>query len=172
MADDDEAVEQDQEQSDEHQKAQEKEEESEKARETMEKLEEDPPDKLEDWPDGAAKYETFGGPEGDHSYEEGPEKKLGPSSLRHKEDGGVTIEGEDVDNPEDYKGEPIPGGPTDQDAPQDLTTQKIREEQGRSLESEEDGDGDDGNSGDEASAESDQSGESDDREREGEKQES
>jgi Fe-S cluster assembly ATP-binding protein len=32
-------------------------------------------------------------------------------------DGSVTIDGEQVDNPDDYKGEPIPGGPTDPDAP-------------------------------------------------------
>src|SRR4051794_15689346 len=135
--------------SEERQKAQEKEEEREKARETMEKIEEDPPADLEDWPDDAAKYETFGGPEGEHSYEEGPETKLGPSSLRHTEDGGVTIEGEEVDDADKYKGDPIPGGPTDENAPQDLTTQKIREDQGRSLESEEGGD--DSDSDDESS---------------------
>jgi hypothetical protein len=129
-------------QSDESRKAQEKEEERESAKEKMKEIEEDPPADLEDWPDDAAKYETFGGPEGEHSYEEGPEKKLGPSSLRHTEDGGVTIEGEEVDDPDQYKGEPIPGGPTDEDAPQDLTTQKIRKDQGRELESEKDGDDD------------------------------
>jgi hypothetical protein len=123
-------------QSEESQKAQEKEEEREAARERMEEIEEDPPEDLEDWPDDAAKYETFGGPEGEHSYEEGPETKLGPSSLRHHEGGGVSIEGEEVDDAEKYKGEPIPGGPTDPEAPQDLTTQKIREDQGRELESE------------------------------------
>jgi hypothetical protein len=150
---DDEAVEQDQEQeqaeasssqdkSEEREKAQEKEEERQAARKRMDEIEEDPPGKLEDWPDDAAKYETFGGAEGEHSYEEGPEKKLGPSSLRHLEDGGVTIEGEEVDDADKYKGEPIPGGPTDPDAPQDLTTQKIREDQGRELESEKNGDGD------------------------------
>src|SRR3954464_4621999 len=128
--------------SEESRKAQEKEEEREQARERMDEIEEDPPEKLEDWPDDAAKYETFGGPEGEHSYEEGPEVKLGPSSLRHKEDGGVAIEGEDVDDTDKYKGEPIPGGPTDPDAPQDLTTQKIRADQGRQLESEKNGDGD------------------------------
>jgi hypothetical protein len=131
-------------QSEESQKAQEKEEERQSARERMDEIEENPPDDLEDWPDDAAKYETFGGPEGEHSYEEGPEKKLGPSSLRHTEDGGVTIEGEEVDDADKYKGPPIPGGPTDPDAPQDLTTQKIREDQGRQLESEKNGDGDGG----------------------------
>jgi hypothetical protein len=29
----------------------------------------------------------------------------------------VTVGGEQVDDPERYKGEPIPGGPTDPDAP-------------------------------------------------------
>ena len=137
-------------------KAKEAEEKFEAAREKMEEVEKDPPEKLEDWPDDAAKYETFGGPEGEHSYEEGPEKKLGPSSLRHTEDGGVTIEGEEVEDPDQYKGEPIPGGPTDEDAPQDLTTQKIREDQGRQLESEK---GDDG----ESDGDSDSDSEDDDK---------
>src|SRR4051794_2293365 len=145
-------------QSEESQKAQEKEEERQAARERMDEIEENPPDNLEDWPDDAAKYETFGGPEGEHSYEEGPEKKLGPSSLRHTEDGGVTIEGEEVDDPDQYKGEPIPGGPTDEDAPQDLTTQKIREDQGRQLESEK---GDDGESGESDSDDDSEDGDKD-----------
>ena len=88
-------------------KAQESEQEQDEAKQEMEKLEEDPPEDLEDWPDGKAKYETFGGPEGEHSYEEGPEAKLGQSGVRHHEDGSVSIDGEKVDNPEDYKGEPI-----------------------------------------------------------------
>src|SRR3954454_2953143 len=150
---------------DEAQKAQEKEEEREQARETVKELEEgDPPADLEDWPDDAAKYETFGGPEGEHGYHEGPEEeKLGPSSLRHGEDGGVTIAGEEVDDPDEYKGDPIPGGPTDPDAPQDLTTQKIREDQGRELQSEE-GDGDEAKSesGDEAKSDSGDDGDSKD----------
>ena len=80
----------------------------------MQKLEEDPPEKLEDWPDGEAKYETFGGSEdGQSGYDDGPEEKLGPSGVRHHEDGSVSIDGEKVDNPEEFKGDPIPGGPTD-----------------------------------------------------------
>ena len=118
-------------QQDEQQKAQETEDERERAAEKVKELEQDPPEKLEDWPDDAAKYETFGGPEGDHGYHEGPEEKLGPSSLRHTEDGGVTIAGDEVDDPDKYKGEPIPGVPTDPDAKQDLTAKKIREDQGR-----------------------------------------
>jgi len=67
-----------------------------------------------------AKYQTYGGPDsGDGGYEDGATAKLGPSNLRHHEDGSVTVDGEQVDNPEDYKGEPIPGGPSDPDAPPD-----------------------------------------------------
>jgi hypothetical protein len=129
----------DEDEKDEAQKAQEKEEEREQAREKVKEMEEgEPPKDLEDWPDDAAKYETFGGPEGEHGYHEGPEEeKLGPSSLRHKEDGGVTVAGEEVDDPDQYKSDPIPGGPTDPDASQDLTSKKIREDQGRDLESDE-----------------------------------
>jgi len=88
------------------------------AKEEVKQLEEDPPEKLEDWPKGKAMYETFGGAEGqDHAYHEGPEQKLGPDSLRHREDGEVEIGGEKVDNPDEYKGEPIPGGPTDPSSP-------------------------------------------------------
>jgi hypothetical protein len=87
------------------------------AKEKIKALEDDPPKDLEDWPDDESKYLTFGGPEGDHGYEEGPERKLGPSSLERREDGSIAIEGEEVDNPDDYKGEPIPGGPTDPNAP-------------------------------------------------------
>jgi hypothetical protein len=109
---------QDEAQSDAQAKAQEAEQEAEQAKEEMKALEDDPPEKLEDWPDGAAKYETFGGPEGEHSYEEGPESNLGPSGVRHHEDGKVTVDGEEVDDADEYKGEPIPGGPTDPDAPE------------------------------------------------------
>jgi hypothetical protein len=88
-------------------------EEVEQAKEEMHELEEgDPPEDLEDWPSGRAKYLTYGGPEGTAGYDEGPTAKLGPSSLEHHEDGKVTIEGEEVDNPEDYKAdEPVPGAP-------------------------------------------------------------
>jgi hypothetical protein len=79
-------------------------------------LEEDPPKNLEDWPSDERKYETIGGKEGDHGYDEGPERNLGPSGVQHHEDGSVTVDGEKVDNPEDFKGDPIPGGPTDPNA--------------------------------------------------------
>src|SRR4051795_11958534 len=144
-------------------KAQEKEEEREQAREKVEELEQgDPPSDLEDWPDDAAKYETFGGAEGEHGYHEGPEEeKLGPSSLRHHEDGKVTVAGDEVDDPDQYKGDPIPGGPTDPDASQDLTSKKIREQQGRDLDQGGEGDSDDSEDSDD-SGDSEASGESDD----------
>jgi hypothetical protein len=101
-----------------HDKAKEAEEKHERARATMEELEKDPPDKLEDWPDDEAKYETFGGSEaGESTYDEHHEEALGEHSVRHHDDGSVEVKGEQVDNPDEYKGDPIPGGPTDPDAP-------------------------------------------------------
>lgn len=74
----------------------------------MEELEKNPPEKLEDWPkEPELQMRTFGGREGTHSYDEGVEEKLGPSDLVHQEDGSVTVKGEQVDNPEDFKGERI-----------------------------------------------------------------
>jgi hypothetical protein len=101
-------------------KARQEEQEVEDAKRQMQEIEEgDPPERLEDWPGGKAKYQTYGGPEGEQGYDEAATEKLGPSSLRHHEDGSVSIEGEEVDDPEEYKGEPIPGGPSDPDAPPD-----------------------------------------------------
>jgi hypothetical protein len=111
----------------------EREQEYEQAKDEVKQLEEEgPPEALEDWPGGKAKYETFGGPEGEHGYHEGPEEKLGPSSLRHHEDGNVTIEGEQVDNPDEYKGDPIPGGPTDPDTPNPQSDKTEEDESGDS----------------------------------------
>jgi hypothetical protein len=115
--------------------AQDEKQEREDAREEMKKVEENPPENLEDWPGGKAKYMTMGGPDGEEGYEEGPTSKLGPSDLRHHEDGSVTIGGEKVDNPEDYKGEPIPGGPTD---PEAKDPAMLEREQGESTEFAED----------------------------------
>jgi hypothetical protein len=102
-------------------KAEREAEEVEEAKEEMKALEEgDPPEKLEDWPGGKAKYQTYGGPDsGEGGYEDGATAKLGPSNLRHHEDGSISIDGEEVDDPDEYKGEPIPGGPTDPHAPPD-----------------------------------------------------
>jgi hypothetical protein len=95
-------------------KAREEQEDTEQAREEMRRLEQEgPPDKLEDWPDGKAKYQTFGGPEGESGYEEGPTSELGPSNLRYHEDGKITVGGDEVDDPDEFRGDPIPGGPTD-----------------------------------------------------------
>src|SRR5919108_435617 len=89
----------------------------EEAKEEVKQLEDDPPERLEDWPSGRAKYETFGGPEHETSYDEAATAKLGPSDVRFYDDGTVTREGEEVDDPDEFKGEPIPGGPTDPNAP-------------------------------------------------------
>ena len=106
--------------------AREKEEAWEKASEKVRELEQqdEPPTDLKDWPDDEAKYITYGGGEGDHGYDEGPEKKLGPSSLERHEDGSITIEGEQVDNPDDYKADPVGAAvdtptPDDKEAPED-----------------------------------------------------
>ena len=85
----------------------------------MKEVEENPPDKLEDWPDGPAKYRTIGGGDANEEWEDGPTQHLGPSDVRYYEDGSVTVKGEEVDNPDDFKGDPIPGGPTDPEAPDD-----------------------------------------------------
>ena len=87
--------------------AQEKEERSEQAQREIEELErsDDLPRDTAEWPDGAAKYETFG--KDDAAYGDGATEKLGPANLERHADGSVSINGEKVDNPEDYKGEPI-----------------------------------------------------------------
>jgi hypothetical protein len=98
-------------------KARDEQQEVEQAKEEMRRLEQEgPPDKLEDWPDGKAKYQTFGGPDGESGYEEGPTSELGPTDLRYHEDGTITVGGEQVENPDDYRGDPIPGGPTDDES--------------------------------------------------------
>jgi hypothetical protein len=133
-------------------KAQAEEEEVEEAKKVMEEIEQgDPPEKLEDWPGGKAKYQTYGGPEGESGYDEGATAKLGPSSLRHHEGGEVTIEGEEVDDPDEYKGEPIPGGPSDPDAPPDPAM----------IGEDESGDSDDSGSDDSGSDDSGDSGRDD-----------
>ncbi len=123
------------EKSDERQQAEEVKERHEQAREKMNEWEErdpeDLPSDLSEWPDDQAKYSTFGGPEGDHGYDEGPESKLGPSEVRHHPDGSVTVAGEEPDDPDKYKGEPIPGGPTDPDAPELAGERKKKEKQDR-----------------------------------------
>ncbi|MEA2405206.1 MAG: hypothetical protein QOE08_1853 [Thermoleophilaceae bacterium] len=96
-------------------KAQEKVDES--AAEEMRELEKgEPPTDLKDWPSGPAMYLTYGNEEGE-LYGKGVTAKLGPANLQRFSDGSVAIDGEKVDNPDDYKGEPIAGGPTDPNAP-------------------------------------------------------
>ena len=97
-------------------KAQEKDKENEQAAEEMRVLEEgDPPSNPEDWPDGPAKYLTYGSSE-DEPYGAGVTAKLGPANLERHSDGSIAIDGEKVDNPEDYKAKPPEDGRPDSDA--------------------------------------------------------
>jgi hypothetical protein len=96
-------------------KAQQKARENEDAIVEMRKLEAgDPPTDLDDWPSGPAKYLTYGNEE-DDVYGVGVTAKLGPANLARFSDGSIAIDGKKVDNPEDYKGKPLAGGPTDTD---------------------------------------------------------
>jgi hypothetical protein len=114
------------------------------AEEKVKALEEDPPENIEDWPDDDAKYKTFGGPEGETSYEDGATASLGKSGVRHHEDGSVSVEGEKVDNPEDYKGDPIPGGPTDPNAAKLSGERNLADEERSGLDDDEGESKDDG----------------------------
>ncbi|MEA2494119.1 MAG: hypothetical protein QOJ29_2030, partial [Thermoleophilaceae bacterium] len=117
----------------------------ERAKKTMEEVEKNPPEKLEDWPDDEAKYETFGGSEdGESTYDDKHEEALGEHSVRHHEDGSVEVKGEKVDDPEEYKGEPIPGGPTDPDAPAMPGEEKETDEASASDDDSSDSDEDEG----------------------------
>jgi hypothetical protein len=121
-------------------RAKEKEDAWDKAHDKMREMEEadDPPTDLKEWPDDEAKYVTYGGGEGDHGYDEGPETKLGPSSLERHEDGSVTIEGEEVDNPDDYKtDEPVEA------AVQSIDERKEQDEDGDDEDEDDEGEKDD-----------------------------
>ena len=87
--------------------AREKEEQSEQAQQEIRELEEadELPRDIGDWPSGPAKYETFG--KDDDAYGDGATEKLGPANLERHADGSVSVDGEKVDNPDDYKGDPI-----------------------------------------------------------------
>ena len=116
----------------------------EKAKEKVAALEDDPPEDLSEWPDDQAKYETFGGSDSE-AYDDGATVNLGPPSLRRYPDGSVEIAGEKVDNPEDYKGEPIKGGPTDPDVTESEVARP--EEKYEEVEGSGDSDSDSGDSG-------------------------
>lgn len=55
------------------------------AEENVKALEGDPPTSLDDWPDGQAKYKTFGGPEHESSWDEGATAKLGEGDSEEEE---------------------------------------------------------------------------------------
>jgi hypothetical protein len=75
------------------------------------------PSDLSKWPGGKAKFLTLGGSDDNDPYGEGATAKLGPAEVVHHADGSVSVAGKQVDNPKDFKGEPIPGGPTDPNTP-------------------------------------------------------
>src|SRR4029079_11159458 len=89
------------------------------AQEEMDRLEasDEVPSDPRDWPGGRAKFLTFGGGDDGDRYGEGVTAELGPAEVAHHEDGSVSVGGELVSNPEDCRGVPIPGGPTDPNSP-------------------------------------------------------
>jgi hypothetical protein len=100
----------------------------ERAAEEMREFEqsEEVPRDLSEWPDGKAKYITFG--EGsDDAYGEGPTAKLGPAEVEHHDDGSVTVAGEEAD-PADHKGEPIRSGVVEQIEKSKEEYRKIQQE--------------------------------------------
>jgi hypothetical protein len=113
--------------------------EDENARGEMDRLAEadELPSDLSEWPSGKAKFLTLGGSEDPDRYGEGATSNLGPAEVVHHAGGAVSVGGEQVDNPGDFKGEPIPGGPTDPNSP------AIAGERKRSEHAEDAGDGDD-----------------------------
>ena len=85
--------------------------EHEKAAEEMREFEkqDELPTDLSEWPDGKAKFVTFG-EEDDSAYGEGMTEKLGPAEVSRREDGSVAIAGEEVDDPDEHKAEPVESG--------------------------------------------------------------
>lgn len=136
--------------------------EKEEARKEVEALEDDPPQDLSDWPTGKAKYETLGGADAESGYEDAATANLGPSDVRHYEDGTVEVAGEKVDNPEDYKSDPIPGGPTDPNTPATSGEQDLSEKSSSVDTSDSEDSGDSGDS-EESDSGKDDSGDEDER---------
>ena len=160
-------TEQEEEKGEQEEEKSELEKEEEAAQQEVAALEDDPPQDLQDWPDGDAKYKTFGGPDAETGYDDGPTAKLGEADVRHHEDGSVSVKGEKVDNPEDYKSDPIPGGPTDPESGQ-LAGDKASPEDASTYDESDDpssdeDEGDDDSEKDDADSEKDDSdGDSDD----------
>lgn len=114
------------------QRAQEHHEAQEQAAQEMKEFEQadEVPKDPRDWPDGKAKYITYG-LEDDSAYGEGTTAKLGPAEVVHGEDGSITVGGEEVDDPSEFKGERIQGGVMEQI---ENTKQRYSEEGGTSPE--------------------------------------
>lgn len=113
--------------------------EDEEARREMDRLAnaDELPSDPTDWPAGKAKFLTLGGGDDGDRYGEGATAKLGPAEVVHHAGGSVSVGGELVDDPEEFKGEPIPGGPTDPNSP------ALAGERKRTEDSEDAGDDDD-----------------------------
>ena len=88
---------------------QKREQEDKAAHEEMDRLAEadELPSDPSDWPTGKAKFLTLGGSDDPDRYGEGATEKLGPAEVVHEADGSISVAGEQVDNPEDYKAESI-----------------------------------------------------------------
>ena len=71
------------------------------------------PTDLSEWPDGKAKFVTFG-EEDDSAYGDGVTEKLGPAEVTRHEDGSVATSGEEVDDPDEHKAEPVKSGVVEQ----------------------------------------------------------
>lgn len=87
----------------------------EKAGEQMREFEQrdELPTDLSEWPDGKAKFVTFG-EQDDSAYGDGVTEKLGPAEVTRHEDGSVAISGEEVDDPDAHKAEPVTSGVVEQ----------------------------------------------------------
>jgi hypothetical protein len=95
---------------DKQKREQESEEDADKAaHEEMDRLAEadELPSDPREWPTGKAKFLTLGGSDDPDRYGEGATEKLGPAEVVHEADGSISVAGEQVDNPEDYKAKSI-----------------------------------------------------------------
>ena len=87
------------------------------AKEEVKELEENPPEKLEDWPTGRAKYDDVRRSRARDLLRRGGHRQARSLGRPLPRGRTVTKDGEEVDNPDEFNGEPIPGGPTDPNSP-------------------------------------------------------
>jgi len=85
-----------------------------KGEEKVKELEKDPPKNLEGLAQRSRKVRHVRRARGRALLRGGPRVQARPVRPEgHNRDGSVEIDGEEVDDPSKYKGDPIPGGPTD-----------------------------------------------------------